>query len=182
MLPSYGKIPDGKWTDEHAGECARFVAEGLRGCALCRSTVGGRRELKAVVADLEAKVAALEREKEALQRRLDKSFEEKATLTTELLAATDRAVKAEDAAKAAKLLEDDAEKRRALMHKRFHSLKESVRAGATMLQKELPDILKKYGLDAPDVSSVDTVGWTTSSSGSEHVLLCCTLGLISTRI
>ena len=66
-------------------------------------------------------------------------------------------VKADDAAKAVKLLEDDAEKRRALMHKRFHSFKESVRAGETMLQKELPDILKKYGLDAPDVSSGDTV-------------------------
>ena len=103
-------------------------------------------------------MAALEKEKEALQRRLDKSSKEKATLTTELLAAADRAVKAEDAAKAAKLLEDDAEKRQALMHKRFHSFKESVRAGATMLQKELPDILKKYGLDAPDVSSGDTVG------------------------
>ena len=33
-----------------------------------------------------------------------------------------------------------------------------MRAGATKLQKELPDILKKYGLDAPDVSSGDTVG------------------------
>ena len=102
-------------------------------------------------------MAALEKEKEALQRCLDKSSEEKATLTTELLAAADRAVKVEDAAKAAKLLEDDAEKRQALMHKRFHSFKESVRAGATMLQKELPDILKKYGLDALDVSSGDTV-------------------------
>jgi len=44
------------------------------------------------------------------------------------------------------------------MHKRFHSFKESVRAGATKLQKELPDFLKKYGLDALDVSSGDTVG------------------------
>ena len=74
-----------------------------------------------------------------------------------MLAIADRAVKAEDAAKAAKLLEDDAEKRRALMHKHFHSFKESARAGATKLQKELPDILKKYGLDTPDVSSGDTV-------------------------
>jgi molecular chaperone GrpE (heat shock protein) len=113
---------------------------------------------RAAVADLEAKVAALEKENEALQRHLDKSSEEKATLTTELLAAADRAVKAEDSAKAAKLLADDAKKQRALMHKCFHSFKESVRAGATKLQKELPDILKKYGLDAPDVSSGDTVG------------------------
>ena len=66
-------------------------------------------------------------------------------------------VKAEDTAKAAKLLADDAEKWRALMHIHFHSFKESVRAGATKLQKELPDILKKYGLDTPDVSSGDTV-------------------------
>ena len=43
------------------------------------------------------------------------------------------------------------------MHKHFHSFKESVRAGATKLQKELPDFLKKYGLDAPNVSSEDTV-------------------------
>ena len=64
----------------------------------------------------------------------------------------------EDSAKAAKLLAEDAEKRRALMHKHFHSFKESVRAGATKLQKELPDFLKKYRLDAPDVSSEDTVG------------------------
>jgi hypothetical protein len=113
---------------------------------------------KAAVDDLEVKVAALEREKEALQWRLDKSSKEKATLTSELLVAADRAVRAEDAAKSAKLLKDDAERRRALMHKCFHSFKESVRAGATMLQKELPDILKKYGLDAPDVSSGDTVG------------------------
>ena len=90
MLPSNGKRLDGEWTDEHAGECTRFIA------------------------DLEAKVAALEEEKEALQRRLVKSSEEKATLTTELLAAADRAVKAEDAAKAVKLLKDDNEKRRVL--------------------------------------------------------------------
>ena len=108
--------------------------------------------------DLEVKVAALEEEKEALQWRLDKSSEEKATLTTELLAAADRVVKAEDLAKAANLLADDAEKWRALMHKHFHSFKESVRAWATKLQKELPQILKKYGLDAPDVSSRDTIG------------------------
>jgi len=44
------------------------------------------------------------------------------------------------------------------MHKRFHSFKELVRAGAAKLQKELSGILKKYGLDAPDVSSGDTVG------------------------
>ena len=56
----------------------------------------------------------------------------------ELLATADRAVKAEDSAKAAMLL---AEKRWALMHKRFHSFKESVRAGATKLQKELPDFM-----------------------------------------
>ena len=49
---------------------------------------------RAAVADLEAKVAPLEEEKEALQRRLDKSSEEKATLTTELLAAADWAVRA----------------------------------------------------------------------------------------
>ena len=41
---------------------------------------------KNAIADLEAKVAVLEQEKAALQQCLDKSAEEKATLTTELLA------------------------------------------------------------------------------------------------
>ena len=127
---------------------------------------------RTAVADLEAKVASLEEEKEALQWRLDKSFEEKATLTMELLALADRAVKAEDSTKAAKLLAEDAEKRRALMHKHFHSFKESVRAGATKLQKELPDFLKKYGLMLLMSLRRTPSGWTTSSSGSEHVLLC----------
>ena len=40
---------------------------------------------KNAIADLEAKVAVLEQEKAALQQCLDKSAEEKATLTTELL-------------------------------------------------------------------------------------------------
>ena len=65
---------------------------------------------KVVVADLEAKVASLEKEKAELQKHLNRSAEEKATLTTELLASADRAVKAEDAAKAAKLLAEDVEK------------------------------------------------------------------------
>ena len=51
----------------------------------------------------------------------------------ELLATADRAVKAEDSAKATKLLAEDAEKWRALMHKHFHSFKESVRTGPTKL-------------------------------------------------
>ena len=72
---------------------------------------------KAVVADLEAKVASLEKEKAELQKHLDRFAEEKATLTTELLASVDRAVMAEDAAKAAKLLAEDAEKRRDVMQK-----------------------------------------------------------------
>jgi len=70
---------------------------------------------KTVVADLEAKVASLEKEKAELQTRLASSAEEKATLTTELLASADRAVKAEDAARAAKLLAEDAAKRRDTM-------------------------------------------------------------------
>ena len=41
---------------------------------------------KTAIADLEAKVVILEQEKAALQQCLDKSAEEKATLTTELLA------------------------------------------------------------------------------------------------
>ena len=67
---------------------------------------------KTAIADLEAKVASLEKEKAELETRLARSAEEKATLTSELLASADRAVRAEDAAKAAKLLAEDAAKRR----------------------------------------------------------------------
>ena len=73
--------------------------------------VAAENSSKAVVADLGAKIASLEKEKIELQMRLARSAEEKATLTTELLASADRAVKAEDAARAAKLLDEDAEKR-----------------------------------------------------------------------
>ena len=66
---------------------------------------------KTAVADLEAKVASLEKEKTELETRLARSAEEKDTLTTELLASAERAVRAEDAAKAAKLLAEDATKR-----------------------------------------------------------------------
>ena len=102
-------------------------------------------------------MAVLEQEKAALQQRLDKSMEEKATHTMELLATAERAVKAEDTAKAAKGLAEEAETRRTLMRNRFHTFKDSVRTGAVKLQKELPDLLEKYGLEAPEVSSEDTV-------------------------
>ena len=91
-------------------------------------------------------------------------------------------MKAEDSAKAAKLLAEDAEKRWALMHKRFHSFKESVRAGATKLQKELPDFLKKYGLDAPDVPSEDTVGVDDFFKWLRACIAMLDTVLISTRI
>ena len=55
-------------------------------------------------------MASLEKEKAELQKRLNRSAEEKVTLTTELLASADRAVKAEDAVRATKLLAEDAEK------------------------------------------------------------------------
>jgi len=103
-------------------------------------------------------VAALEQAKAALQQHLDKSTEENATLTTELLATAERAVKAEDAVKTAKGLAEEAETRRTLMRNRFHTFKESVRTGAAKLQKVLPDLLEKYGFEAPEVSSEDTVG------------------------
>jgi len=71
-------------------------------------------------------VAALEQEKVALQQRLDKSTEENTTLTSVLLATAERAVKAEDTAKAAKGLAEEAETRRTLMRNHFHTFKESV--------------------------------------------------------
>src|SRR6185437_11041244 len=104
-----------------------------------------------VVADLEAKVASLEKEKTELQTRLARSAEEKATLTTELLASADRAVKAEDAAKAAKLLAEDAEKRRDAMQRRLRTFKEAIKTGSEKLQEELLDLLGQYGLVSPDM-------------------------------
>jgi len=111
---------------------------------------------KSVISDLEAKVAALEQEKAALQQRLDKSATEKATLTAKLLATTERAVQAEDAARAAKKLAEEAETRQTLMRNRLHTFKEAIKTGAAKLQMELPDLLEKYGLVAPDMSSEDT--------------------------
>ena len=105
-------------------------------------------------------MASLEKEKAELQKRLDRSAEEKATLTTELLASADRAVKVEDAAKAAKLLAEDAEKRRDVMQKRLHTFKEAIKTGSEKLQEELPDLLARYGLVALDMfpEGTDTVG------------------------
>ena len=82
------------------------------------------------------------------------------TLTTELLASADRAVKAEDAAKAAKLLAEDAEKRRDVMQKRLRTFKEAIKTGSEKLQEELPDLLGQYGLVSPDMfpEGTDTVG------------------------
>ena len=96
---------------------------------------------KTVVADLETKVASLEKEKAELQTRLARSVEEKATLTTELLASADRAVKAEDAARAAKLLAEDAAKRRDTMQQRLRTFKDAIKTGSEKLQEELPDLL-----------------------------------------
>src|SRR6185312_13342047 len=124
---------------------------------LCRSAVSSRRGIKGCCRRFGGEGGRSGETKRNPTVSPHKSAEEKVTLTTKLLATADRAVKAEDAAKAAKLLADDAEKWQTQMHKRFHSFKESVRAGATKLQKELLDFLKKYGLDAPDVSSEDTV-------------------------
>jgi hypothetical protein len=88
---------------------------------------------KALVADLETKVASLEKEKIELQTRLTRSAEEKATLTMELLASADRSVKAEDAVKAAKLLAEDAERRRDAMQKWLRSFKEAIKTGSEKL-------------------------------------------------
>ena len=106
---------------------------------------------KIVVANLEAKVASLEKEKAELQTRLARSAEEKAMLTTELLASADRAVKAEDAAKAAKLLAKDAEKHRDAMQRRLRTFKEAIKISSEKLQEELPDLLASYGLVASDM-------------------------------
>ena len=67
---------------------------------------------KSAMEDLEAKVAVLEQEKTTLQQRLAKSAAERDTLASELLASAEQAVKAEDEAKAAKKLAEDAESSR----------------------------------------------------------------------
>ena len=92
--------------------------------------------------------------------RLARSTEEKATLTTEMLASADRAVKAEDTARAAKLLAEDTEKHRDAMQRWLRTFKEAIKAGSEKLQEELPDLLARYGLVAPDMfpEGTDTVG------------------------
>jgi len=115
---------------------------------------------KSAVADLEVKVATLEQEKDALQQCLEKSAVERDTLTTELLAMAERAVKAEDAAKAAKKLAEDAESSREVMHTRLRTFKEAIKIGSEKLEEELLALLAKYGLVAPDIfpEGTDTVG------------------------
>jgi len=81
---------------------------------------------KSAAADLEVKVAALEQEKATLQQCLEKSTAERDTLATELLATAERAIKAEDAAKAAKKLAEDAESSREVMCTRLRTFKESI--------------------------------------------------------
>ena len=115
---------------------------------------------KSAVADLEVKVAALEQEKATLQQCLEKSTAERDTLATELLATAERAVKAEDAAKASKKLAEDAESSREVMRTRLRTFKEAIKSGLEKLQEEHPDLLAKYGLVAPDIflEGTDTIG------------------------
>jgi hypothetical protein len=115
---------------------------------------------KSTVADLEAKVAVLEQEEAALHQRLEKSATERDTLASELLATAERVVKAEDEAKAAKKLAEDAESSREVMRTRLRTFKEAIKTGAEKLQEELPDLLAKYGLVAPQIfpEGTDTVG------------------------
>ena len=115
---------------------------------------------KTAIADLEAKVASLEKEKAELEMRLARSAEEKATLTTELLASADRAVRADAAAKAAKLLAEDAAKLRDTMQQWLRTFKEAIKTGSEKLQEELPDLLARYGLVAPNMfpEGADSIG------------------------
>jgi len=115
---------------------------------------------KSTVADLEAKVAVLEQEEAALHQRLEKSTAERDTLASELLATAERVVKAEDEAKAAKKLAEDAKSSCEVMRTRLRTFKEAIKTGSEKLQEELPDLLAKYGLVAPDIfpEGTDTVG------------------------
>jgi regulator of replication initiation timing len=123
-------------------------------CAACQ--LGAEGSSWPIVSDLEAKVAALEKEKAALQLCLEKYIAENATLSTELVVAAERAGRAEEAAKEA----EAAKERRSKMRNRLHSYKEAVKAGAAVLQEELLELLEKYGLVAPEMSSEDrdTIG------------------------
>ena len=69
-------------------------------------------------------------------------------------------MKAEDAAKAAKLLAEDTEKCRDVMQTRLRTFKEAIKTGLEKLQEEHPDLLARYGLVALDMFSegTDTVG------------------------
>ena len=105
-------------------------------------------------------MVVLEQEKAALQQRLEKSAAERDTLTSELLATAKRAVKAKDEAKATKKLAEDAESSREVMRTRLRTFKEAIKIGSEKLQEELPDLLAKYGLVAPDIfpEGTETIG------------------------
>ena len=95
-----------------------------------------------------------------LLQRLEKSAAERDTLASELLATAEQAVKAEDEAKAAKKLAEDAESSREVMRTRLRTFKEAIKIGSEKLQEELLDLLAKYGLVAPDIfpEGTDIVG------------------------
>jgi hypothetical protein len=94
-----------------------------------------------------------------LLQRLEKSAAERDTLASELLATAERAVKAEDEAKAAKKLAENAESSHEVMRTRLRPFKEAIKIGSKKLQEVLLDILAKYGLVAPDIflEGTDTV-------------------------
>ena len=115
--------------------------------------LGAEGSSKSVILDMEVKVAALEKEKATLQLRLEKSTAKNATLSTELVATAEQVGPAEEAAKEAKKEVEATEERRTTMRNRLHSYKEAVKAGASVLQEELPELLEKYGLMAPEMSS-----------------------------
>ena len=68
---------------------------------------------------------------------------------------------AEEDALCSKKVAETAEEKRNLMRSRLHNYRGAIKAGAIALQQQLPDLMAKYGLSAPDMasgSSGETVG------------------------
>ena len=93
-------------------------------------------------------------------------------------------MKAEDAAKAAKLLAEDTEKRQDVMQKWLRTFKDAIKTGSEKLQEELLDLLAGMGLwlwicfrRAPT-----QLAWAPFSSGFVLASPCWSPGHISMKI
>ena len=95
----------------------------------------------------------------------------------------ERAVRAEDEAKAAKKLVEDAESSHEVMCTRLRTFKEAIKTGSEKLQEELPELLASMGLWLRTSSRMTPIllAWNHFSSGFAPALPWSKPGRTSTR-